>query len=740
MVNYLTVVIKPKEYRSVVTAGEGSTIYGGRQVLNTVKYDLTYFPGHSGYGSDEFGDFIVESVTDTVRNNDGSIDYTYDTKYADFTVRHQCHIDDIEGGAGSGYCNYDVIEGADAKGWSGTDKTGVMKFGLARETGDGSSKGLIASSEPAAFQYEFEESTGESHRITFNCPSFTRFPKYSGECSSNFGAVTISGQAETPVLPNVPVTVDYDFTEAGFKATMVDTRTSLGESVAGHFTISGVAAANNAPFGEGAGTYGGVAKVGGTADDVSTDKFISTPTNFYYKTTVTGNDGTIKVINKSELGAVLFPKNEGSGEDDYLGAYKSVQLTESNASGITKQKQMYENGEWAEFAYTTQADGNSLTFSGDYVDSKGLVGTYVSEVTRDEDPITAQYDSMRQELKQTVNTFGPNGEVLDTTSGTVNLNLGQGTPYGFGTSQQFGDFTWTSDSEPVIDYAAGKMTLQTRRNYDEGWQQDYTYDLPFPIGGVNVFVADVTSSGNVPSGVPATSKVQVIAEEVLETGGQPAPSFLSETGPTEAEALYTTNSGSEYKLKFDNYQRFAGFNADGSAKVAGTSNSSGLSVSLITGDYSTIADGYYTETMTINGEQCTITYRPTGGPAMDESGNYESDCDTLGNGSWKSAKGPGASLDKYVEEETRVDDVSTRSCGEPTGANSKCQERTITGTMTTVYFPRVEGHGTDDYHGKFKRYALADTTFQGENTKIIEYDDGFTTRNVYTLQVKILYN
>ena len=52
-----------------------------------------------------------------------------------------------------------------------------------------------------------------------------------------------------------------------------------------------------------------------------------------------------KVINKSELGAVLFPKNEGSGEEDYLGAYKSVQLTESSASGVTKQKQLYENCE-----------------------------------------------------------------------------------------------------------------------------------------------------------------------------------------------------------------------------------------------------------------------------------------------------------------------------------------------------------------------------------------------------------
>ena len=109
-------VFKPKEYRSVVTTSNGSTIYGGLQVLNTVKYDSTYFPGHSGHGSDELGDFIIESVTDTVRNVDGSVSYKYNNKYFDFTVQFDCKIDDIEGGAGSGYCDYDVIEGADAKG------------------------------------------------------------------------------------------------------------------------------------------------------------------------------------------------------------------------------------------------------------------------------------------------------------------------------------------------------------------------------------------------------------------------------------------------------------------------------------------------------------------------------------------------------------------------------------------------------------------------------------------------
>ena len=177
---------------------------------------------------------------------------------------------------------------------------------------------------------------------------------------------------------------------------MTDTRTSLGESVAGNFDIS---CNGSAPFTSEQGTYGGVTKVGGSADDVSTDKFILTPTNFYYKTIVTGNDGTVKVINKSELGAVLFSKNEGTSEDDYFGAYKSVQLTESNASGVTKRKQLYENGEWAEFAYVTQADGNNLVCSGDYVYSKGLVGTYVSTVTRDADPITAQYDSIKNKKK-----------------------------------------------------------------------------------------------------------------------------------------------------------------------------------------------------------------------------------------------------------------------------------------------------------------------------------------------------
>ena len=345
---------------------------------------------------------------------------------------------------------------------------------------------------------------------------------------------------------------------------MTDTRTSLGESVAGNFDIS---CNGSAPFTSEQGTYGGVTKVGGSADDVSTDKFILTPTNFYYKTIVTGNDGTVKVINKSELGAVLFPKNEGTSEDDYFGAYKSVQLTESNASGVTKRKQLYENGEWAEFAYVTQADGNNLVCSGDYVYSKGLVGTYVSTVTRDADPITAQYDSMKEEMVQTVNAYDSNGNIVDTTTGTVNLNLGQGTPYGNGTSTNFGAFTWTSDSEPVIDYTAGTMSLKTRRNYESGWYQDYEYELPFPIGGVNVFVADVTSGGaNKPSNVPATSEIMVIAEEQGEHSVQ---SFLFDTEPTDTEALFTTDGGSEYKLKFNNYPRLAGFNADGSAKIDG---------------------------------------------------------------------------------------------------------------------------------------------------------------------------
>ena len=124
---------------------------------------------------------------------------------------------------------------------------------------------------------------------------------------------------------------------------------------------------------------------------------------------------------------------------------------------------------------------------------------------------------------------------------------------------------------------------------------------------------------------------------------------------------------------------------------------------------------------------------------MDELGNYESNCNELDNGTFKDAKGEGASLDKYVEEETRVDYVITCKCGDLTGDNSNCKDRTVTGTKTIVYFPRVEGHGTDDYHGKFKRYALADTSFQGENTYMTEYDDGFTTRNIYTLKVSYPY-
>merc|ERR1712110_310041 len=67
--------------------------------------------------------------------------------------------------------------------------------------------------------------------------------------------------------------------------------------------------------------------------------------------------------------------------------------------------------------------------------------------------------------------------------------------------------------------------------------------------------------------------------------------------------------------------------------------------------------------------------------------------------------------------------------------NAKCKDHTITGTMTTVYFPKKQGFGTDDYHGKFKVFNLGETTFNGENTDLVEYDDGFTYKSVYTIKI-----
>ena len=89
---------------------------------------------------------------------------------------------------------------------------------------------------------------------------------------------------------------------------------------------------------------------------------------------------------------------------------------------------------------------------------------------------------------------------------------------------------------------------------------------------------------------------------------------------------------------------------------------------------------------------CTCPSLPIGGLAIDELGDYESDCPKLGNGSWKSSKGPEASLEKYIEEEIRVDDVITRTCGDLNGDNSKCQDRSITGTITQIYFSLVKGN------------------------------------------------
>ena len=295
---------------------------------------------------------------------------------------------------------------------------------------------------------------------------------------------------------------------------------------------------------------------------------------------------------------------------------------------------------------------------------------------------------MKRETKQNIYAYDSEGNIVDTTTGIFNLNFGQGTPYGTGTSTTFGIFTLTSDSEPIVDYTAGTMSIQTRRNYESGWYQDYQYNLPFPVGDLNVFLADMTSGGaSKPENVPVSSKVQIINEKKR---GQ---SFLTETGPTTAEAVFTTDGGNEYRLIFANYHRFAGFSTDGIFAVAGTAESFDLgSITFLSSDYSTLTDGFYTEKLTIDDQECTLTYRPIGGLAIDELGDYESDCPKLGNGSWKSSKGPEASLEKYIEEEIRVDDVITRTCGDLNGDNSKCQDRSITGTITQIYFSLVKGN------------------------------------------------
>ena len=161
---------------------------------------------------------------------------------------------------------------------------------------------------------------------------------------------------------------------------------------------------------------------------------------------------------------------------------------------------------------------------------------------------------------------------------------------------------------PFYNPAAGTMSIQTRRNYESGWYQDYQYNLPFPVGDLNVFLADMTSGGaSKPENVPVSSKVQIINEKKR---GQ---SFLTETGPTTAEAVFTTDGGNEYRLLFANYHRFAGFSTDGIFAVAGTAESFDLgSITFLSSDYSTLTDGFYTEKLTIDDQECTLTYRPIG--------------------------------------------------------------------------------------------------------------------------------
>ena len=132
------------------------------------------------------------------------------------------------------------------------------------------------------------------------------------------------------------------------------------------------------------------------------------------------------------------------------------------------------------------------------------------------EPSTTEYN--QEDTNQIIKTFDLNDNLLWTSSGTINLNVGEGTPYGRGRSD-FGEFTWSVDTEPEIDYSTGSIKIITRRTYSSGWYQDYEYNLPYPVNlvlGVNRFDAHVTSGGNnKPDVVPNNAQVQLVADEDL---------------------------------------------------------------------------------------------------------------------------------------------------------------------------------------------------------------------------------
>ena len=59
---------------------------------------------------------------------------------------------------------------------------------------------------------------------------------------------------------------------------------------------------------------------------------------------------------------------------------------------------------------------------------------------------------MKEEIEQNIYVYDSDGNIIDISTGIFNLNFGQGTPYGTGTSTTFGFFTLTADSEIEIDY------------------------------------------------------------------------------------------------------------------------------------------------------------------------------------------------------------------------------------------------------------------------------------------------
>jgi hypothetical protein len=604
------------------TVKSGPGVYGTRTELTGIMEDLVFHQGVSGHGTDEYGAFFYELISNKKKN--GNQISTLLKKYADFDIEMVSTSPYPTRESFEGTVTWEVKRGHDIL---GGQQSGQYVFLAAVDDGAGGAEGLVTEPTRASFVQRWQTTMdGEEMDtvISMQCENFKRFPEISASCDSNYGHVQLQGQGPTPVENNVPYDVYMIFDD--FQCIKTTQRNNIGNEISEK--IMRVTCTNH--WGDGTGEL-----LGGTKADVS--KYQLTPNSVNSRGVITipksaTNSKKKYLIINSKTDQVHFPVSSGTGTDDFQGDHTIIQLKPSSPSGERVVKLAYKNGEWAKYTYKLEIDGDVVKMKGTYENSLGDVGTFNEKGTREKDEEQKAMEALQTEhtyeiMRYLKNVSGDeqflNSETL--TAVLYPKMIGTGVTHNHNGELQ-GNFELESENPDIVfdDNNNRVAVARSSKTYEDGHTVATITRTPFPpnSAGMITFEEVVTR----PDGTKFTQ------EGFLRYGRRADPDesmdMASNYFGTYNAKLKTTISDNIIEATLSGISQPAG--DDGEIIYRGpaySGNEEGvISMTTLAGDPLESWTMYF-DTASI----CTVNKKPTCTATNDHIGTLTYECNT-GNG------------------------------------------------------------------------------------------------------------